>query len=550
MAKRNSNQGSNASGGPRPLSRLGGGLPTINYVTNGDRVNELFDQIVQIALPRNEIFNRLGTLVSVHPDRGVQTLTPQNLNGLLSSMAEIHCLYRGFTGVRSKGYRLLAQNQAAAFVQSPRIISQFPTLKHYTRSPQFDTSWRLIATPGYDSTTGVYYAGPTIQCAKGTALLDRLLSEFCWKSPVDRVNYIGMLLTGVTIIHWPGRHPLSLFKSNQPRLGKTLLARLLSLTLHGSCHTISYNLNDDEFEKQIGTRVDAGDQVINIDNAKRTQRFRDDSTVVESAVLERCITDTVLNFRRLGSNTADTAIRRPNDVLFCITMNNPTLGLDLRQRSIPIGLEFFGDVRTRAFLIPDVDLFLVDHRWEILAEILGFADRWVRAGFPMPEQPARHSISQTWAATNDAILRFNGLTGFLQGPNEADNDSERVDFDYSVMEQVCDAFHDAPLASAKVWAGRLRELGLLRERLNDKSGAARSDQAQATIVGLFFQRYTDRVFEVPNGRFKLLSTRRLKTESRSHTSIEYWFEGIDDYESTPPFALTNEQSETTGTSEP
>jgi hypothetical protein len=433
-------------------------------------------------------------------------------------------------------------------VQSPRIVSQFPALTHFTRSPQFDTSWRLIATPGYDATTGIYYAGPAIECARGTVLLDRVLSEFCWKSPVDRVNFIGMLITGVTIMHWPGRHPLSMFMSNQPRLGKTLLARLLSLTLHGTCHTVSYNPNDDEFEKQIGTRVDAGDRVIIIDNAKRQRRFSDDSTVVESAVLERCITDPVLNFRRLGSNTAGTEIRRPNDVLFCLTMNNPTLGLDLRQRSIPICLEFVGDVLTRVFSIPDLDEFALADRCEILAEILGLVARWIIAGFPIPEQPARHSISQTWAATNDSILQFNGRTGFLQSANEADGDSQRIDFDYSVMEQVCDAFHDAPRAPAMTWARRLRELDVLRDRLLDESGVGRSEHAQATIVGVFFQKYEDRAFEVSNGRFRLRNTRKAK--AKSHASVEYWFEPIEEPESTTSAALADGQTETAGASEP
>lgn len=89
--------------------------------------------------------------------------------------------------------------------------------------------------PGYDPTTGIYYAGPQIECARGTQLLDRVLSEFCWKGPVDRVNFIGMLVTGVTMAHWPAKHPMSVFNSNQPGLGKTLLAKVLSLSLHGTC---------------------------------------------------------------------------------------------------------------------------------------------------------------------------------------------------------------------------------------------------------------------------------------------------------------------------
>ena len=53
-------------------------------------------------------------------------------------------------------------------------------------------------------------------------------------------------------------------------------------------------------------------------------------------MLERCITDTRLNFRRLGSNTAIT--RPQNDLLFCLTMNLTQLGPDLRRRALPLNL--------------------------------------------------------------------------------------------------------------------------------------------------------------------------------------------------------------------
>jgi hypothetical protein len=321
----------------------------------------------------------------------------------------------------------------------------------------------------------------------------------------------------------------------------------LSLLLYGSFHTVTYTSNDEELEKQLATLVDAGDEVITFDNAKRQQRFKDDSVIVESAALERSITAPVLNYRRLGSNAS---IRRRNDVQFCLTLNNPILGSDLRRRINPICLEFEGNVDTRLFSIPDLDDFLFAHRAELLAEILGLVDRWIRAGFPMPERPARHSISQTWAATIDAILRSNGLVDFLmQGPSEADSDRHGVDFDYTVMEQVCVSFHDGPRAPAKVWASRLRELDVLRDRLLGKSGVVRSEQAQATIVGMFFQRYENRVFQVPNGgKFRLFSTRQ--ANAKSHASVEYWFEEIEESESATSSGLANGQRQTLGGSEP
>jgi hypothetical protein len=532
MAKRKAKQTRRASVVPGQPSSSGGGLPSINYVMNGDRVNELFDQIVRVVLPRTSIFNREGTLVSVCHDRGVQTLTPQSLNGLLSSIMEIHCLSRTFCGdIRSRGYRLLRSDQAAAFVQSPRIVSQFPKLGHYTRSPQFDRDWNLIGTPGYHPASGIYYAGPQIECARGTQLLDRVLSEFCWKSPVDRVNFIGMLVTGVTMPHWPGEHPLLVCNSNQPGLGKTLLAKLLSLCLHGSCHTVSYNPNDEEFEKQLATRVEAGDPVIIVDNAKRHLRFRDDSIVVDSAVLERSITDLVLNFRRLGSTTS---IRRPNDVIFAITMNDAKLGPDIRRRSNPVCLEFHGVVRTRVFSVAGLDQFVLVHRFEILAEILGLVDRWIQEGYPVPARPAQHPISQRWAGTIDAILRFAGLVDFL---GNFDASAQAFDVDYDAVREICKACRDEPRASASVWAKRLREADLLTDRLFIEPGLAKREQSQATIVGGLLQKFIGVILDVPAGKFRLVSTPKTK----SHVSVEYWFEPVVDARSAPPVPEATEQ---------
>jgi len=481
---------------------------------NIDGVNTLFDRIAHAVLPWQRFFNRLGQLVFVHPEKDVTLVGPSNLNGLLSSRVEIRCFAKQNGKVQPKGHRLLRQDYVGAFVQSPRVLSRFPRLAHYSHSPLFDCNWKLIARPGYHTASGIYYAGPHIQCTRGTRLLDRLLSEFCWKSPIDRVNYIGMLVTGVTILHWLGKHPIAIFNANQPRLGKTLLARILGFILHGACVTVSYNANDEEFEKHLATRVEGGDRVIVIDNAKRTARVPE----INSPVLERSITDTVLNFRRLGSNTA---IRRPNDVIFCLTMNDAKLSADLRQRSVPINLEFIGNVRKREFSIPDMEAWVMPNRLELLGEVVGMVDRWVRAGYPMPSSPARHSVSLAWAASTDAILELAGLSGFMQNLESAE---QAFDSNYEAMLDVCEAFHSAARTTASEWADRLNEANILTDLLLDTVGFAKAAHAQATIVGSMFSKFVGTTFEVEAGGYRLAAT----SKGKSHLSTEYWFERVDE----------------------
>src|SRR5262249_47637266 len=268
---------------------------------------------------------------------------------------------------------------------------------------------------------------------------------------------VGVLITAVTILHWIGKHPMSIFNANQQGLGKTALAHLLGFILDGSCVSISYSPNDEEFEKQLATCVETGDRVVVIDNAKRG-KVRD----IDSPVLERSITAQLLNYRRLGSNTA---IRRPNDVLFCLTMNDAKLSVDLRRRQVPINLEYFGTVRDRTFSIADLEEFVLAHRLDLRAEIVGIVQRWVADGFNISEAPARHSICQPWSATTDAILRSSGYVGFLKNFEDAER---AFDTEYEALSEVCDACHAEAATTPAGWAARLMAAGLLSEKLLDQ----------------------------------------------------------------------------------
>ena len=93
-------------------------------------------------------------------------------------------------------------------------------------------------------------------------------------------------------------------------------------------------------------------------------------------------------------------------------MNRAKLSADLRRRSIPINLEFLGPVRDREFSIAQLEDFVLAHRIEIQGEIVGIVSRWLEDGCPMRLHSDRRSMSRTWAATIDSILRSCGFVGF------------------------------------------------------------------------------------------------------------------------------------------
>ncbi len=251
-------------------------------------------------------------------------VTARSLGGLLSALVEIRFSKQTEDGVVFLRYGVLPGELARAFVAYPRVWSRLPRLLLYCRSPLFDVQWGFAGQSGYHPESCIFYDGPdVVPTSSGTPLLDCALADFHWRADADRVGVIGVLLTALTMPHWGRGHPFLAINGNRPGVGKTTLARVIGVIVERtepSC--VSYIPGDTEFERQLATRVEAGDRVIN--NAK-TRR------AIASAVLERCITSSRLNFRRLGSNSSIT--RPQNDVLFCLTMNLAQLGPDPHQLS-------------------------------------------------------------------------------------------------------------------------------------------------------------------------------------------------------------------------
>lgn len=138
-----------------------------------------------------------------------------------------------------------------------------------------------------------------------------------------------------------------MFNGNQPELGKSVLAQVLAILRDGQpVETATYNANDEEFEKRLGAIVRRGLTTIIIDNAKARGR----NPRIDSACLERSITDPILSFRLLGFSQE---IRAENSHLFCITANTPDVSRDLITRCVVINLYHEGEPRRRTFVIAD-----------------------------------------------------------------------------------------------------------------------------------------------------------------------------------------------------
>lgn len=468
------------------------GLPVVDFVENRDTVEGLFDAIINAILPASRFFRFERDIVFVRRGFGPRPVDERSLPGLLCALVEVRFLADTNDGDVFQRFDVLPADLARAFVHSPRVAARLPMLTMYARAPVFDRSWNFVGKPGYHAASGIFYDGPEVKPTPGVERTLTTVQDFPWKDAVDMVNFIGALLTALTMPHWGRGHPFLAINGNKAGVGKSTLARVLGVVAEGvEPTTVSFTQNEEEFEKQLATRVEAGDRVVVVDNAKTTRP-------IQSAVLERCITDTRLNFRRLGGNTA---ISRPtNDVLFVVTMNLTQMGADLRRRALPLNLHIDGELRRWAYRSDDPVGDAVTGRLGVVAELAGMVEAWLTGGQPVPEAPATHSTNRRWAATIDAILRFAGFDGFLT--NFADSE-HAFDPDYELLTDVCAAHHADEPRTAGDWAAALVRAEL-EEKLTDGRGNAKPARAQATIVGQLFTAYLDgTTFPVGDARYCL-----------------------------------------------
>ncbi len=359
-----------------------GGRPVIEVNASETQIGETLSEITQSLLDRSNCFCRAEQLVCIQEEKIRTVISAQELAGLLSEHIEFW-----FIEDRGGKYKTLPTNYATTWLNNQLQRERLPKVQIYVRNPVFNYDWQLVQ-PGFDKASGIYYAGKSIQPTSGLTHIDALLQDFCFQSPADRTNYIAMMLTIVLMPHFIGSKPALMLCGTQPGLGKTVLAQILSILRDGSpAETVSYNPNDEEFEKHLGAVVRRGSTTIIIDNAKPGKR----SSRIESPCLERSITDHMLSYRLLGQSATITA---ENSHIFCITANSPEVSRDIVTRSVVTNLYLEGDPTNRTFSIEDQKAM---HR-NIARRFLRNYLVWLSAGsMPTDRRPKRIADS-----TNEA----------------------------------------------------------------------------------------------------------------------------------------------------
>jgi hypothetical protein len=451
--------------------------PVIHIDSRVTPVADTMGQMTEHLLRAGNCFNRIDQLVVVRDQTISPILSSHELAGLLNQHAE--CYFLDDDGGE---YKPLPSAYGNTWLNNVDQRVRFPTLSLFTHNPVYTDDWRLV-TPGFDRESGIYYAGPSIVPREGTEHLDTLLRDFCFKCPADRTNYIGLLLTSLLVSRFIGSKPAALFNGNQPELGKSVLAQVVAILRDGqSVETATYNPNDEKSEKRLGSIVRRGVTTIVIDNAKARGR----NPRIDSACLERSITDPILSFRLLGFSQE---IRAENSHLFCITANTPEVSRDLITRCVVINLYHEGDPKRRLFSIEDPEGFAQQNRLELLGELVGMVERWKSAGSPLARVHTRFN-KKGWGNIVGGILAVCGEPDFLANAEEAAAAMDETRREFSELVAILTTQERA------TWtADQLTDLAsdhfLLRSELGD--GTKRS---QSTRLGVLAGRYVGEAFEL------------------------------------------------------
>ncbi len=455
--------------------------PTIEVIPATMPVGDTLSQVTDTLLGARNCFIRTDQLVVINGEQITPVLSATELAGLLNQHVEFY-----FSEDGSGEYKPLPAIYANTWLNHYYERARLPKVTLYTRNPVYSSDWRLIG-PGFDRQSGIYYAGAPVAPVAGTKHLDTLLRGFCFKSPGDRTNYLGILLTAILMPRFIGSKPAALFNGNQPGLGKSILAQTIAVLRDGhTTETASYNPNDEELEKRLGAIVRRGVTTIIIDNAKCRGR----NARIESDCLERSITDPILSYRLLGHSDS---IRAENSHIFCITANSPDVSRDLFTRSVVINLHYEGDPTKRSFPIADPEHYAVEHRPVLLGELIGMIERWKALGMPLATAHSRFN-KRDWGKIVGGILGANDEPDFLANTEEAAAglDDTRREFAELVSVMV-----EHPQGN---WtAADMSELAHSHSILSDQLGDG-STRSRSTRMGILAGRFVGESFPLTGDR--------------------------------------------------
>jgi hypothetical protein len=386
---------------------------TMPHVIVGANLELVADNAIEVLRQRGGIYVRGRTLVEIVRDRanpdwltrpeGAPVIVPiasARLREILSSAARWH---------HQDDDKLIAPPLDIVATVIARGTWDLPAIEGVTDAPVLRADGSVLATPGYDAATRLYYepgtnypAIPETREAAEVALttLCELFCDFPFVAGGDLAATLALILSLVGRAAIAGEVPMFVATAPTPGSGKGKLVDVCSIIATGRKAPKMPPAGDNaEMAKRILALALESPPLVSIDNVEGA---------LGSPALAMALTSGSITDRVLGETRSATASLR---FVWCATGNNPEYKGDLGRRVVPITLDPKCEhpEDRHGFRYPDLEAHILSHRPRLVVAALTILRAYIAAGKPAHGLPAKGSF-ETW----DRLVR--GAIIWLAGP--------------------------------------------------------------------------------------------------------------------------------------
>ncbi|NCC53099.1 MAG: hypothetical protein EOM20_18060 [Spartobacteria bacterium] len=392
----------------RPANKTKADDGPLNYelreVRSGDQVS-----LVAVALPFDQVIEKIealaqGKLFAVGPMAFVKPDVPGEPVQELKSASDLFAWLGVMNGqsMRWKNNLVGAMTKAEAFSQATARAESYRGIE---------------AAPHWPPMENLFYNHPELPDPDHEAL-EKLLDRFAPETDYDRALILSMFLTSI----WggpEGQRPGFIITSRDGRgAGKTTLAEVLARLLNQEPIESSSKSDMEQLKTRLLSPAGLQSRVIVFDNEVGR---------VSSGELAGLITSRTISGRMLYFGEG----RRPNNLLWVVTLNTPSLDSDLACRGIPISIR--RPPQDGGWLPATLDL-IEAKRWGIIAALIDL----------LKTETAPFEKTSRWGCWENQVLAKLGRGVDMDALRDLIRERQRAfDDEADEVELIRDGFTDA-----------------------------------------------------------------------------------------------------------
>ena len=385
--------------------------------THQRAIEELTTEALQAIVETNIpplTFVKGGNLVRVRTDEKNRILVDYIDEKILNNILE-----RSASFSRQKNNLEMPCNVPLQVVKDLLALPSWegiPPLIDVTETPILRSDGTVLATPGYDAVTGLFYSppqdfilspipdNPTAEDINNAiTLIKEILAEFPFDTDADFCNAVALVLTPLVRPIIEGPIPLAVITAPQVGTGKSLLGEIISLIATGhSPELMQYTTQEDEIRKKVTAALMQSAQIIMFDNI---------AVPLMSSTLASALTSIEWGDRILGRSEN---VRLPQRATWIANGNNLRIGEELVRRSyrITLNAKMSAPYLRNNFFHPNLPGWVLEKRGRLLAACFVLIRDWFAAGKPRYHGTSFGNFTE-WAEIIGGILEIVSIKGFL-----------------------------------------------------------------------------------------------------------------------------------------